>query len=71
MVLLVALIAGLSLNNYRTPPAAPPAALERIAEKNRDAATRAAARQRQDSAASSNAVDSLIEDGANASANAL
>jgi len=71
MAVLVALIAGLSLKSYRTPPPAPPAALDRIAEKNRDAATRAAARQRQEAAASSNAVDSLIENGANASANAL
>jgi len=71
LVLLVALIAGLSVRSYRTPPPAPPAALDRIAQKNRDAATRAAARQRQEAAASSNAVENLIENGTSASANAL
>ncbi|HEV2818379.1 MAG TPA: hypothetical protein VGW40_14300 [Allosphingosinicella sp.] len=72
LALLVVLIAGLSIKSYRTPPAAPPAALERIGEKNRDAATRAAAHQRAESAASANAADRRIEAEENgASANAL
>ena len=71
MILLIALVAGLSVKSYRTPPPAPPAALEHIAKKNRDAATRAAARQRQEAAATSNAVDNLIENGAGPGANAL
>lgn len=71
MVLLIALIAGLSIRSYRTPPAAPPAALDRIAKKNRDAATRAAARQRLEAAATSNAVDNLVENAVGPGANAL
>ncbi len=71
ILVLIALAIAMSVNSYRTPPAAPPAALDRIAKKNRDAATRAAARQRQEAAATSNAVDSLIENGTTPGANAL
>lgn len=50
-----------SVNRYRTPASAPPEALERIAEKNREAATIAAASQRAESAESTNAVEDLAE----------
>lgn len=71
ILVLIALTIAMSVDSYRAPPPAPPAALDRIAKKNRDAATRAAARQRAEAAAASNAVDNLIENGATASANAL
>jgi hypothetical protein len=59
---LFALIAvTLSVHRYRQPQAAPPEALAHIAEKNRDAAIDAAARQRAESAASTNAAESLAE----------
>ena len=63
IVLALVLAMGLSVIPYRSPPPAPPAALEHIAQKNRDAAAVAAARQRAEAAAST--------DAANASANAF
>ena len=60
--LLLALALSVSVSRYRAPPpSAPPEALARIAQKNRNAATIAAARQRSESAASTNAVDRLRE----------
>jgi hypothetical protein len=59
--LLVAVILVLSVNRYREPQAAPPEALAHIAEKNRDAAVVAAAHQRAESAASTNAAEDLAE----------
>jgi hypothetical protein len=50
-----------SVNRYREPAAAPPEALAHIAEKNRDAAVVAAAHQRAESAASTNAAEDLAE----------
>jgi len=50
-----------SVDRYRTPASAPPEALERIAQKNREAATIAAASQRAESAASTDAVEGLAE----------
>ena len=59
---LFALIAvTLSVHRYRQPQAAPPEALAHIADKNRDAAITAAARQRAESAATANAADNLAE----------
>lgn len=51
----------LSVNRYRAPEAAPPEALAHIAARNHDAAVVAAARQRADSAESTNAAESLAE----------
>jgi len=59
--LLVVIALALSVNRYREPAAAPPEALAHIAEKNRDAAAVAAAHQRAESAASTNAVEGLAE----------
>jgi hypothetical protein len=59
--LLVALVAMLSVHRYRQPEAAPPEALAHIAEKNRDAALVAAAHQRVESAASTNAAEDLAD----------
>jgi hypothetical protein len=61
VVLLVILVVALSVKRYRAPEAAPPEALAHIAEKNRHAAIVAAAHQRTESAASTNAVDNLAE----------
>lgn len=61
LALLVILVVALSVKRYREPEAAPPEALAHIAEKNRDAAIVAAARQRTESAASTNAVENLAE----------
>lgn len=72
IVLALVLAMGLSVIPYRTPAPAPPEALARIAQKNRHAATVAAAHQRAESAASTNATERLIEtEEASASANAL
>jgi hypothetical protein len=60
VALVLALVISVSVNRYRAPAAAPPEALERIAEKNRDAAAIAAARQRAESAASTNAAENLM-----------
>ena len=72
-VLLVALAVSLSIHRYRQPPATPPEALAHIAQKNRDAAITAAARMRADSAARTNAAESLAEaqDRGSAEANAV
>ena len=59
--LLVMFALTLSVKRYRAPEAAPPEALAHIAAKNHDAAVIAAARQRADSAASTNAAESLAE----------
>jgi hypothetical protein len=59
--LLVMVALTLSVKRYREPEAAPPEALAHIAAKNHDAAVIAAARQRADSAASTNAAESLAE----------
>jgi len=59
IVLALMLAIGLSAIPYRSPPPAPPAALEHIAQKNRHAAAVAAAHQRDESAATSNAADRL------------
>src|SRR3954469_22561963 len=59
LVLVIAL--ALSVHRYRQPVAAPPEALAHIAEKNRDAAVVAAARQRADSAATTNAAETIAE----------
>jgi hypothetical protein len=58
---LVVVALALSVNRYREPAAAPPEALAHIAEKNRDAAVVAAAHQRAESAASTNAAEGLAE----------
>ena len=73
IVLALVLAMGLSTIPYRTPPPAPPEALDRIAKKNRNAAAIAAAHQRAESAASTNAAERLIEAGerTNGSANTL
>jgi len=60
-VLLVLLALALSVHRYRQPAGAPPEALDHIAEKNRDAAVAAAARQRAESAASTNEAENLAE----------
>jgi hypothetical protein len=59
--LVVVLVLALSIDRYREPPAAPPEALDHIAEKNRDAAIVAAARLRAESAASTNAAEDLAD----------
>jgi hypothetical protein len=59
--LLVMVALTLSVQRYRQPEAAPPEALAHIAAKNHDAAIVAAARQRADSAASTNAAEDLAE----------
>jgi hypothetical protein len=61
LALVLILVVALSVKRYREPEAAPPEALAHIAEKNRDAAIAAAARQRTESAASTNAVEALAE----------
>ena len=70
-VLLIVAALALSVRRYRAPGAAPPEALNHIAEKNRDAAIAAAARQRVESATSTNAAEDLAENQLrNAQANA-
>jgi hypothetical protein len=59
LVLFVALVLVFSVKRYRTPEAAPPEALAHIAEKNRDAAAVAAAHQRIEAAASTNAAQAI------------
>ena len=59
--LLVVLAVSLSIHRYRQPQAAAPEALAHIAQKNRDAAITAAAHMRADSAARTNAAESLAE----------
>lgn len=73
IVLALVLAMGLSTIPYRSPPPAPPEALDRIARKNRNAAAIAAAQQRAESAASTNATETLLKAGepVNGSANAL
>jgi hypothetical protein len=73
IVLALVLAMGISTISSRSPPPAPPEALEHIARKNRTAAAVAAANQRAESAASTNAAETLLEAGeaANRSANAL
>jgi hypothetical protein len=58
--LLFALVIAMSVHRYSAPPPAPREALDRIAQKNRHAATVAAARQRAESAATSNDADNLV-----------
>jgi len=60
-VLVIAIAMTLSVKRYREPQAAPPEALAHIAQKNREAALVAAARQRADSATSTNAAEDLAE----------
>jgi flagellar biosynthesis/type III secretory pathway M-ring protein FliF/YscJ len=60
-VLVVAIVLTMSVKRYQAPQAAPPEALAHIAQKNREAALIAAARQRADSAASTNAAEDLAE----------
>ena len=73
VALFVVLLVLLTVHRYRQPPATPPEALAHIAEKNRDAAIAAAARQRVDSAARTNAAESIAEarDRGKAEANAV
>lgn len=59
--LMVVIGVTVSVNRYRAPASAPPETLERIAQKNREAATIAAASQRAESAASTNAAENLAE----------
>jgi hypothetical protein len=59
--LLVVLAVALSVDRYSEPEAAPPEALAHIAQKNREAAVIAAARQRVESAASTNEAEGLAE----------
>ena len=61
MALALVVAIALSVDRYRAPGAAPPEALEKIAEKNREAAATAAASQRAESAASTNAAEDLAE----------
>jgi hypothetical protein len=61
VALVVVIGITMSINRYRAPASAPPEALERIAQKNREAAAIAAASQRAESAASTNAVENLAE----------
>ena len=61
VALVLVLVISWSVNRYRAPGAAPPEALEKIAEKNREAAATAAASQRAESAASTNAAEDLAE----------
>ena len=65
LLMLFALVLGVSVQRYREPAPAPPAALDRIAQKNRHAAAVAAANQRAEAAASSDAADN-VANGANA-----
>jgi hypothetical protein len=51
LVLVLAIAGLLSIDRYRAPPPAPPEALARVAEKNREAARIAAANQRAEAAA--------------------
>jgi hypothetical protein len=61
LALLVLLAVALSVHHYRQPVAAPPEALAHIAQKNRDAAIAAAAQQRVEAAARSNAAEGVAE----------
>jgi hypothetical protein len=61
LALFVILMAAFSVKRYREPSSAPPEALAHIAEKNREAAIVAAAHQRAESAASTNAAEDLAE----------
>ena len=58
---MIAVIALLSIDPYGAPPPAPPSALDRVAEKNRRAAVLAAANQRAESAAATQATEALVE----------
>ena len=69
LVLFVVLALALSVHRYRQPAAAPPEALDHIAEKNRDAAIAAAARQRAESAATTNEAENLAEARSNGNRN--
>ena len=59
--LFIAVALTLSVHHYRQPMAAPPEALAHIAQKNRDAAAVAAARQRAESAAATSAAEGIAE----------
>ena len=61
LALLVLIAVALSVHHYRQPEAAPPEALAHIAQKNREAAIVAAAHQRVEAAASSNAAEGVAE----------
>lgn len=61
VALMLVLVITVSMNRYRAPASAPPEALERIAAKNRDAAAIAAATQRAESAASTNATENVMD----------
>jgi hypothetical protein len=60
-VLIFVLAISFSVKRYSQPQAAPPEALAHIAQKNRDAAVVAAAHQRAESAATTNAAEDLAE----------
>ena len=59
-VLVIAVAVAFSVKHYRAPAAAPPEALAHIAAKNRDAAITAAAHQRAEAAATTNATENLV-----------
>jgi hypothetical protein len=61
LAVVIAVSALMSFDRYRAPPAAPPSALEHVAEKNRRAAIVAAARQRAEAAAATNATEALVQ----------
>ena len=61
LAFVVVITLTLSVRHYRQPVAAPPEALAHIAEKNRDAAAIAAARQRAESAAATSAAEGIAE----------
>jgi hypothetical protein len=61
LAVVIAVTALMSIDSYGTPPAAPRSALARVAEKNRQAATIAAANQRAEAAAATNATEALVE----------
>jgi hypothetical protein len=58
--LLAVVAVTMSINRYRAPASAPREALERIAEKNREAAAVAAASQRAESAAAADAAEGMV-----------
>lgn len=61
LLVMIAVAALVSIDRYRQPASAPPSALARVAEKNRRAAIVAAANQRAESAAATNATEALVE----------
>jgi hypothetical protein len=61
LALLILIVVAISVHHYRQPEAAPPEALAHIAQKNRDAAIAAAAHQRVESAARTNAAEGVAE----------